>query len=338
MKAFVVTGPRVAGVQDVPDPIAGVGDVLVDVELVGVCGTDVEFYTGHMSYLHTGRAAYPMRLGHEWCGVVGAAGPGVDQAWIGRRVIGDTMLGCGRCERCLSGRHHVCRDRFEVGISGGFPGALAERLVLPAAALHPLPASVGPIAGALVEPGGNAFRAVKAAGVPAGSSLLIFGPGTIGLLAAAFAIANGVQVHVVGLAGPGLALARSIGATASTLDELEGQPYDAVIDATNGATVPAAALRLVEPAGRVVYIGLAPEPSPIDTRTLVLGDLTAVGILGGSAGLEGAIHSYASGAVDPTKLVAATVPLERAGDVLAGWRPDRAGPGPKILVDLRTSG
>ena len=124
---------------EVPAPVAGPGQVVVDIALVGVCGTDVEFFTGDMAYLHQGYARYPMRLGHEWCGVVSAAGTGVDEAWLGRRVTGDTMIGCGYCGRCRSGRHNVCAERFEIGIRGGFPGALAEQLAVPVTALVALP-------------------------------------------------------------------------------------------------------------------------------------------------------------------------------------------------------
>ena len=160
VRAFVVTGPGECSVQDVQPPSAGSGEVVVDVARVGVCGTDVEFFTGEMTYLHDGHAAYPMRLGHEWCGVVTAVGSGVEEAWLGRRVAGDTMLGCGRCHRCRSGRQHLCEDRFEVGIRGGKAGALAEQLAVPAASLVALPDVVDDTAGAMVEPGGNALRAV----------------------------------------------------------------------------------------------------------------------------------------------------------------------------------
>ncbi len=85
----------------------------------------------------------------------------------------------------------------------------------------------------------------------------------------------------------------------------------------------------------MVYIGLAGTPSAIDTRTLALKDVTAVGILSASPGLEDTIRAYATGAVDPRPLVAATVGLEEVGDVLAGARPPGAGPGPKIHVDPR---
>ena len=124
MRALVITGPGTADVHEVEDPAAGPGQVVVDIERAGVCGTDVEFFTGEMSYLRSGDAAYPMRIGHEWCGVVSAIGDGVDPAWLGRRVTGDTMLGCGHCRRCLGGRHNVCAERFEIGVRGGFPGAL----------------------------------------------------------------------------------------------------------------------------------------------------------------------------------------------------------------------
>ncbi|RSM57975.1 hypothetical protein DMB66_31215 [Actinoplanes sp. ATCC 53533] len=126
MRALVFTGPHQAEVQHVPAPVADPGHVLVDVERVGVCGTDLELFTGEMSYLHTGGSSYPVRPGHEWSGVVTAVGSGVDPAWLGRRVTGDTMIGCGRCDRCAHGRHHVCADRYELGIRDGLPGALAE--------------------------------------------------------------------------------------------------------------------------------------------------------------------------------------------------------------------
>jgi threonine dehydrogenase-like Zn-dependent dehydrogenase len=340
MKAFVLTAPRVARVEDVEAPVAGYGEVVVDVERVGVCGTDVEFFTGEMDYLHQGHASYPIRLGHEWCGTVHAIGPDVDSSWLGRRVTGDTMLGCGVCHRCLTGRQHVCEFRAEIGIRKGWPGALAEQLPVPVTALYPLPDAVGVVAGALVEPASNAVRAVAAASLHAGSRVAIFGPGTLGLLACQFAAALGAEVHLVGNSVASLEFARSLGFERSWLSaDLPALPYDAVIDATPAADVPRRVAELVEPGGRVVYIGIAGEPSMIDTRTLVFNDVTAVGILSGSGGQRAAIDQIARGLIDPTPLVAATVGLDQVADVLAGWRPivaPGAGPlGPKIHVDPR---
>jgi threonine dehydrogenase-like Zn-dependent dehydrogenase len=339
MRAFVLTAPGAYEVQDLPAPVAGPGEAVVDVERVGVCGTDMEFFTGAMAYLHQGHSTYPMRLGHEWCGRVAAVGDGVDPAWLGRRVLGDTMLGCGVCRRCLRGRQHVCEKRQEVGIRGGRAGALAEQLAVPAFSLHALPDSVDPALGALVEPGGNALRAARATGTEPGDRALVLGPGTIGLLVALFLRAAGTEVHLMGVTEDSLAFARSLGfAHVWTEDSVPDLPFDAVVDASNAAHLPARALESVEPGGRVVYIGLSGEPSGIDTRTLALKDVTAVGVLSASPGLGATIQAYAAGSVDPRPLVAATVGLDEVGPVLAGERPTGAGPGPKIHVDPRSGG
>lgn len=336
MRAVVLTGPGEAQVQEVPAPEAGADEVVVDVERVGLCGTDVEFFTGEMAYLHQGHAAYPMRPGHEWCGRVAAVGGSVDPAWLGRRVMGDTMLGDRTCRRCRRGHQHVCEHRQEVGIRGGRPGALAEQLAVPVSSLHELPDTVDPTTGALVEPGGNALRAARAAAAGPGDRALVLGPGTIGLLVALFLRAGGAEVHVMGRDDASLAFARSLGFADTWLaGGLPDVAFDAVVDASNAVDLPGLALDLVEPAGRVVYIGLAGTPSTIDTRDLVLKDVTAVGILSASPGLADTIAAYAGGEVDPRPLVAATVGLAQVGDVLAGRRPEGAGPGPKIHVDPR---
>ena len=336
MRAFVLTGPGKCAVQEVPTPVPVRGEAVVAVERVGVCGTDVEFFTGEMAYLHEGHARFPMRLGHEWAGTVSGVGDGVDPRWIGRRVMGDTMLGEGACRRCRKGHQHVCEHRQEVGIRGGRPGALAERLAVPVTSLHVLPDSVDAVLGALVEPGGNSLRSARAAELRAGRRALVLGPGTIGLLAAMFARATGAEVHLMGRSDASMDFARSLGFEhAWTEDTLPDLPFDAVIDASNAAHLPARALDLVEPAGRVIYVGLAGSPSRIDTRRLALKDVTAVGILSASPGLDATIRSYAGGDVDPRPLVAATVGLDQVGAVLAGERPEGAGPGPKIHIDPR---
>ena len=335
MRAFVVTGPREAGVQEVPAPVAGRGEVVIDVSRAGVCGTDVEFYTGEMAYLHTGRESYPVRIGHEWTGVVREAGPGVDPAWVGRRVVGDTMIGCGACRRCRSGRHHVCADLVELGCSLGRAGALAERLVMPAGQLLALPDSVDDAMGAMVEPGGNAMRAVRAAGVAAGERLLVLGAGTIGLLAAMLARAEGMDVHLMGRSARSLAFARTLGFEhVWTADALPSLAWDGVVDASNSPDLPARAVELVEPGRNVALIGLAGGPSTVDTRRIAFRDVTVVGLLGASAGLGATIDAFASGAVDPRPLIAATVSLEGVADVLAGHRPDGASSGPKFQIEI----
>jgi threonine dehydrogenase-like Zn-dependent dehydrogenase len=340
VRAFVIRAAAQAGVFDVEPPGPGPGQVLIDVERVGLCGTDVELFTGAMSYLRSGQASYPLRLGHEWCGAVVSVADGVDPSWIGRRVTGDTMLGCGHCRRCLGGRQHVCENRDEVGIRGSVAGALAEQLVVPASSLHLLPDSVDSALGAMVEPGGSALRSVLAAELAPGERLLVLGPGTIGLLVAQFARARGIEVHLLGRPDRATAFARTLGFagvwTAADLPDPPDLEFDGIVDASSNAPeLPELALQRVEAGRRVVYIGLAGTPSLIDSRELVLKGVTAVGILGGSQGLAGAIEHYAAGDVDPRPLVAATVGLEQVQAVLEGQSLPGAGPGPKIQIDPR---
>ncbi|SDO55539.1 Threonine dehydrogenase [Nakamurella panacisegetis] len=335
IRALVLDGPRLASVQDVPAPVARPGQAVVDVHRVGVCGTDSAFYSGEMAYLATGQARYPLRPGHEWCGVVASVGSDDDAPWIGRRVTGDTMLGCRQCERCRAGRSHLCENRYEIGVLGGWNGAVAEQVLVPVSALHILPDSVDDTAGAMVEPGANSRRAADAAVTPGVDRVAVFGPGTIGLLAAAFAAGAGAEVHVIGRSSAGLDLARTLGLTAWSIQNVPTLRFDAVIDGTDGAEIPSAAIDLVEPGGRIICVGIAGRPSLVDTRRLVVKDLTLTGQLSGSPAMAATIGSYADGSIDPAPLVAATVGLDRAPDVIAGWRPDDAGPGPKIHIDPR---
>lgn len=336
MRAFVITAPGRYEVTEVEPPHAAAGQVVVDVERAGVCGTDVEVLSGHMAYLESGEAQYPMRIGHEWCGRISAVGAGVDPAWIGRRVTADTMLGCGDCARCRAGRHNICAERFEIGLRGGWPGAVAEQVGAPAGAVHVLPDTIDPACGAMIEPGGNAWRAVDASGLVGGDRLLIIGSGTIGLLAALFAKAQGIEVHVLGIDRRTLDLAVNLGADGAwTTADLPSLGFGAAIDASTSAASAGVAVEAVEPGGRVVLVGVAAEPSTVDSRRLVMKDLHAVGLLAGSFGLAGAIRAYATGAVDPRPLIAATVSLGETGAILEGRRPPGAGAGPKVHIDPR---
>ncbi len=339
MRALVVTGPREASVQEVDAPVAGPGELLVEVERVGICGTDVELYLGEMAYLDSGLTHFPIRLGHEWTGRVLAAGSRDDDGWIGTRVTGDTMLGCGRCDYCRRGVHHVCPNRHEIGITDGWPGALAEQMLVPTRFAYPIPENVSVTAAALVEPGGNSLRAVRAAALEPGRSVLVLGSGTIGLLAAQFALAEGAEVHLAGVRPGSLELAQELGIPdVLTIDEVasgDGGRFDAVIDATSVDDSPALAVRLVKPAGRVVFIGISSTPSRVDSRDIALKDVTAVGILSASPGLAGAIEGFASGAVVPDALVSEVISLDDVPSRLDGERGPDAGPGPKVHVDPR---
>ncbi|HUC13930.1 MAG TPA: alcohol dehydrogenase catalytic domain-containing protein [Acidimicrobiales bacterium] len=339
MRALVVEGPRHGRVQELDAPVPKEGQLLVDVERVGLCGTDVELYTGEMVYFEKGLTHFPLRMGHEWTGRVSGVGPGTDHSWIGRRVTGDTMLGCGHCQLCLAGRHYVCADRDEIGITDGWPGALAEQMLVAVRFAYPIPDNVSVTTAAMVEPGGNSLRAVEAARLSPGGRLLVLGSGTIGLLAAQIGLARGLEVHVAGTRPSSLALARDLGIEhvyqLADLQEDRSRRFDAVVDASSDQSMPALAVNLVRPTGRVVLIGVSSAPSLIDSRALVLADVTAVGVLSASPGLEGTIELFASGAVNPEPLVSEVIGLEQVTSRLEGSRGENAGPGPKVHVDPR---
>jgi threonine dehydrogenase-like Zn-dependent dehydrogenase len=244
------------------------------------------------------------------------------------------MIGCGVCERCRAGRHHVCADRRELGLRDGMPGALAERLRMPEVALRRLPEDLAADAGAMVEPAGSAYRAVRAAGLGPGSRACVWGSGTLGLLALQLALAEGAVVDVVGVRSEQLRLAAELGARDTFRPhEVSSSGYDAVLDMSTGREVPARAVEVVEPSGRVVLLGISEEPSLLDTRRAVLRDVTLVGILAASAGLDAAIERFASGRVRSAPLVAEVVGLDEVADVLAGARPASPTGAPKTLVD-----
>jgi len=144
-------------------------------------------------------------------------------------------------------------------------------------------------------------------------------------------------VHLLGRSDRSRRFAASLGfAQVWTTDTLDRSlAFDAVIDASNDSEMPSFATDLVEPGGRVVLVGLSGEPSLVDTRSLALKDVTAVGVLSASGGLQGTVDLYASGDVDPRPLIAATVGLDQVAEVLAGSRPAGAGAGPKVHVDPR---
>lgn len=333
MRAFVVTGPGTGGVEDVPTPIPGPNQVVVEVARAGICGTDVGMHAADLKARHGGRSSYPLRLGHEWCGKVRSVGPDVDTSWISSRVTGETMLGCRKCEHCSEGNPNLCADRYEIGVRGNWPGAFAERLLVPVTALHRLPASVTDDMGAMIEPGANACRAVEKTAAGPGSRVLVLGPGTIGLLAAGFALARGCEVHVLGVDGRSLELARSVGVHGAWMSaDLPDLTWNAVIDATGAAGMSQFALEQVRPGGRVVLIGSA-RASTIEPSLIIRKDLTVAGILGGSQGFPATVEAYASGSVDPTPLIAATVPLQGISSVLNGQRDGGWAARPKILVN-----
>lgn len=352
MRAFVITGPRQAAVAEVPEPVAGAGQVVIAVDRVGICGTDAEFFRGTQPYLATGGARYPLRIGHEWCGRVVRLGAGVDPDWLGDRVSGDTMLGCGQCALCRSGRQHVCAARSEVGVLNGWHGALADELLMPVSALHRLPADASDGLGALVEPASLSLRCVETLNLPAGEPLLVWGAGAIGLLAAAFAAASGVEVHVVGRSTGSLDLALHLGAARVFRADERGRLVDSehleravpavryrgAIAASPVAATPQYCLDRLQPGGHLVLVGISGDPSPLEARDLIVQDVTVSALLSGSPAFARTIEALSSGAVAAETLIRAVVGLDDLGPILDGQAPPSQavrGAGPKIQIAMR---
>ena len=250
------------------------------------------------------------------------------------------MLGCGHCEYCVAGHQHVCPDRFEVGIRDGWAGALAEQVLIPTRFAYEIPEHVSVTAAALVEPGGNALRAVRAAEHRSRAQRCsCSAPGRSGCSPPSSRWRPAPRCTSAESArapsrSPAPSACRTRGSSTSS-STAHANRFDAVIEATSNERMPALSVRLAKPAGRVVYIGLSSTPSLVDSREIVLKDITAVGILSASPGLAGAIESFAGGAVVPDAIVSEVVALEEVPDRLEGRRGADAGPGPKVHVDPR---
>lgn len=333
MHAYVLDRPGHGCVQEVPAPIPGALDVLIKVAIVGLCGTDVELFRGSMPYFRQGLARYPLRPGHEWAGTVVAVGAEVTRFSAGNRVTGDTFIGCGTCARCRSGRHHLCSLHVEVGVRGGKEGALADYLAMPETALYRLADSVSFEDAAFVEPGSCSLRGVSAAGIGPGSSTLIWGAGTLGLLAALFSQIRKAHVTVVTRRADQTRYVKSLGFQ-DVVDQaqLAGRRFDSVIDATGADAVPERALDHLLPGGRLVLLGVPSGPAGLPPNRLVQDDITVVGVLGGSAQIAETIQIIATGALNLQALVAARVHLRDVDTLLASGLRQAGAPAPKVQV------
>lgn len=180
MKAAFLTGLREIKVADAPEPrIVDPHDVLVRVESVGICGSDMHYYS-------TGRIGpqvveFPFVVGHECGGTIVEVGDEVEDLAPGERAAIEPSIPCGKCEQCLRGRHHTCLNHKFLGCPGQRSGGLAEYLVMPAECCIPLPASMTADQAALIEPLSIAVYTQRMGAAPAGAQIGILGCGPIGL-------------------------------------------------------------------------------------------------------------------------------------------------------------
>lgn len=312
MAAAVIEGPGRLSVQEVPVPEVGPGDVLVEVDLCGVCGTDLH------SVLE-GWGAPGGWPGHEWVGRVAAVGGAVTGWSVGDDVVGGPLARCGTCAMCVAGRASLCAERETPGIAveqGGF----ATYTVAPATDLLPLPAGLPARAAALAEPLAVALHGIHQAALPsdgAGASVLVMGAGPIGALSIAALRAMGVERVVC--AEPGerrRRLALAVGATAvvhpadlvvPSIAEpglvVDGA-VDAVLECSGKAAAMEAGLAQLVRGGRLVLVGAGIDPPRFDPNRILLNELVITGAFTyDDDGFERALALLATGALPVDELI-----------------------------------
>jgi L-iditol 2-dehydrogenase len=181
MKAMLIHAPKDVRYIEVEKPRVGPEDLLVRVRYCGLCGTDLAIYGGDMSFIRDGLIKYPVRIGHEWSGIVAETGSSVKDFKAGDRVIGDNGVSCGKCAACVGGDFRHCTDGRAVGTVNCWDGGFAEYILMPERHMYHLPEEISLEDGALLEPLSIAFSGVKASGIHKGSSVLVIGTGAIGL-------------------------------------------------------------------------------------------------------------------------------------------------------------
>lgn len=272
MKALVYTGPKAMAVRNEAAPSAGDGDVIVGVEAVGICGSDMHAFLGHDE-----RRPAPLILGHEAAGtVLTGSGPG-------GRVTINPLVTCMKCPACLSGRTNLCSSRQIISMPPR-QGAFAEQVAIPERNVVAVPDGFPIEKAALCEPLACAWHAVRL-GVAASQTplsamrTLVIGGGPIGLGVAltlsAFGAADISIVEPNPLRRPALAQAGDF--TVVPAAEEGGGLFDLVVDAYGGEASRAVASRMVQPGGVIVHIGLASAAGGLDVRRLTLQEVTFIG-------------------------------------------------------------
>ena len=303
MRAAVLKGRGRVEVETVPIPAVGADEVLVAVDLCGICGTDL-----HLVLDGWGRPGG--WLGHEWTGTVTAVGSDVDRWRPGDVVVGGPPSTCGTCNACLVGRPSLCTGRDDPG-GGRWRGAFATYKVAAAIELLAAPTALDPRSAALAEPLAVALHAVTRAGATAGQRTLVMGAGPIGALCVA--VLRAIGVEDVSCAEPSerrRALATAAGATSVAHPDAlvvpsvaePGRVVDAAVDVvcecSGRADAMEAGLAQLVRGGTLVLVGSGMQAPRFDPNRILLNELVVTGAFNYDAGgFERALDLLASGAV-----------------------------------------
>ena len=324
MSAAVLYAPGDLRIEHRPVPAAGPGQVLIRVASVGVCGSDVHYFTHGRIADFVVRA--PLVLGHETSGVIVAAGEGVPAGRAGERVAIEPGEPCGRCDQCRAGRYNICPFiRFH-----GTPpvdGTLAEYVCVASYLAYRVPDEISDNAAALLEPLSVGIWANRKASVEAGGSVLIAGAGPIGLVTAQVARARGAaRIVVSDINEARLAVAALSGATetvAAGAASADDRPFDAFIDCSGAPAAIKTGIQQVRPGGAVVLVGMGPDELRLPFALIQQRELKLTGTFRYAATWPTAIALAASGRVDLDSLVTAEYPLAETERALSAGHDPR---------------
>ncbi|MCP4645653.1 MAG: galactitol-1-phosphate 5-dehydrogenase [bacterium] len=319
MKALILQEYSQFAYTDVPDPEVGDGDLLVDVQACGICGSDVHGMDGS-----TGRRIPPLIMGHEASGVVTSVGSAVTSFAPGDRVTFDSTIYCGECSFCRGGHINLCDNRKVLGVSCDDyrrDGAFAELVTVPARIAYRLPDSLSFQHAAMVEPVSVGVHAVARTNPNMNDTALVVGAGVIGLLAVQAARAAGCGRIIVADVDPSrLELARTIGAD-HVLDASENAVASATADLTGGRGVDIAfeavgvdatvqtAVAAARKGGKVALVGNVSPEVHLPLQTAVTRELTLFGSCASCGEYGACLDMMARGAIDVAPLVSAVAPL-----------------------------
>ncbi len=331
MKAVVKLAPGAENVElrEVPGPVPGDRQALLEVIYTGVCGTD--HHVMHDEY----KVNPPVIMGHEVLGRVTAVGSAEDAEWVGRRVVTETFFRCcERCEMCRSGRRNMCEYRESIGSfrDGGF----AEQLVVPVLNLHAVPDHVPDEIAALAEPLACAIHAlVLRSDIKPGNKVLVTGPGPMGYLSAQVAKASGAQVTLAGIAKDAerLAALQSEGVT-TTMETPPEATFDVAIECSGSGPGAANAMKAVKRGGKYIQVGIFGKDVTVPLDVLILRELTmTAGFSHSPKAWDIAIDLMAREVLDLTPCVGEIFPLERWQDALAAINDGKT---MKVLINPRS--
>lgn len=277
MKALVYTQPNEMQILDRPHPILADGEVILKIESVGICGSDMHAFHGHDPRRKPG-----LVLGHEFAGTIAEACTPLFSS--GQRVTGNPLITCGSCEYCLQGRNNLCANRTMVGMTR--PGAFAEYMSIPASTLIAIPEGLSVDAAALTEPAATAVHAINLSMRVLERPIqecrvLIIGGGAIGMLAALLLRHYGVGDVTVAEVNPLRRKAVELHATCKTYNPVEENvtesAYEFVMDCVGAAVTRNTAMAAIKPGGVIMHVGLQDWSSEIDMRKLTLAEITLLG-------------------------------------------------------------